>query len=105
MKRLFSRQDADRRASPLSWRTPAIATAVALVSSLVAVAPAAAQNAGDWPMAGQNLHNTRSAAGERAIGLNNVAKLAPRWSIDTDGNVSATPTVVAGVVYVPDFGG
>ncbi|UKD13394.1 PQQ-binding-like beta-propeller repeat protein [Burkholderia aenigmatica] len=105
MKRVFNRQDANRRASPLSWRNPAIATAVAIMSSLIVAAPAAAQSAGDWPMAGQNLRNTRSAAGERAIGLNNVAKLAPRWSVETDGNVSATPTVVAGVVYIPDFGG
>ncbi|WP_432206925.1 PQQ-binding-like beta-propeller repeat protein, partial [Burkholderia pyrrocinia] len=25
--------------------------------------------------------------------------------MDTDGNVSATPTVANGTVYVPDFGG
>lgn len=105
MKRVFNRQDADRRALSLSWRNPAIATAVAILSSLIVAAPAAAQSAGDWPMAGQNLRNTRSAAGERAIGLSNVAKLAPRWSVETDGNVSATPTVAGGVVYVPDFGG
>jgi len=91
--------------SQLRWRNPAVAAAIALMASVMATGPAAAQSAKDWPMAGQNPHNTRSAADEHAIGLNNAMQLAPRWSLETDGNVSATPTVVDGVVYVPDFGG
>jgi polyvinyl alcohol dehydrogenase (cytochrome) len=104
MQKAFNRKGA-QRASQLRWRNPATVAAVALMAGVVAAAPAMAQSAGDWPMGGQNLHNTRSALGEHAIGLSNVGQLAPRWSVETDGNVSATPTVAAGVVYVPDFGG
>ena len=28
-----------------------------------------------------------------------------RWSLETAGNVTATPTVYQGAVYVPDMGG
>lgn len=101
MRNGFSGKSAGRSSSPRRRNL----VAVALAGSVVAAGPAAAQSAGDWPMAGQNVHNTRSAPGERAIGVDSVAKLAPRWTLDTDGNVSATPTVVDGVVYVPDFGG
>ncbi|MBU9160131.1 outer membrane protein assembly factor BamB family protein [Burkholderia multivorans] len=86
-------------------RRSAIAVAALLAGTVAAGTAALAQTATDWPMAGRSAHNTRSASDERAIGVDSVAKLAPRWSVDTDGNVSATPTVVDGVVYVPDFGG
>jgi polyvinyl alcohol dehydrogenase (cytochrome) len=56
-------------------------------------------------MAGENAHNTRSAPGEHLLGPANISELKPRWVLQTDGNVSATPTVVGGVVYVPDYGG
>ncbi len=58
-----------------------------------------------WPMAGENAHDTRSASHEHLLGPANISGLRPRWVLDTNGNVSATPTVVGGVVYVPDFGG
>jgi polyvinyl alcohol dehydrogenase (cytochrome) len=103
MQNASERKCAHRHSSP-GW-CPAIAAAMGLIGGIIAAGPAAAQNTGDWPMAGQNLDNTRSAANEHTIGLDNVGKLAPRWSIDTDGNVSATPTVVDGIVYFPDWGG
>ncbi|MGU7782755.1 outer membrane protein assembly factor BamB family protein [Burkholderia sp. PU8-34] len=102
MQNEFSRKSACLPSS--RPRHLAVVAAVALLGSLAAT-HAAAQSAADWPMAGQNAHNTRTAAGERTIGVDSVSKLTPRWTLDTDGNVSATPTVVDGVVYVPDFGG
>lgn len=66
---------------------------------------AAQETAEAWPMAGRTIENTRSAPDEHVIGADNVAKLTPRWSVDTAGNVSATPTVSNGIVYFPDFGG
>lgn len=86
------------------WRYAAEAAVIAMGYGLASGA-ADAQSTTNWPVAGQNIHNTRSAAQEHKIGVDNVAQLALRWSLDTDGEVTATPTVVDGVVYVPDFGG
>lgn len=59
----------------------------------------------DWTSAGQNTADTHYAATEKTIGPNNVGHLRPRWTFTTGGDVSATPTVVDGVVYVPDWSG
>lgn len=104
MKKAFSRTSM-YRPSWLHGRRSAIMAAVVLTGTVVTGSGAFAQSATDWPMAGQNVRNTRSAPAGKGIGPDEVAKLAPRWTLDTDGNVSATPAVVGGVVYVPDFGG
>lgn len=59
----------------------------------------------DWTAAGQNIHNTRNNAAEHEINASNVANLKPRWALTTEGDVTATPAVYRGVVYVPDRGG
>ena len=59
----------------------------------------------DWPMYGHNVCNTFSARGETAITLQSAPKLGVKWSFDAAGDISATPAVVAGQVYVPDWGG
>ena len=64
-----------------------------------------AQNTTWWPYAGQNLFNTHSHPGEDQISPTNVATLVEKWSLTTAGNVTATPTVYEGVMYVPDMGG
>jgi polyvinyl alcohol dehydrogenase (cytochrome) len=61
--------------------------------------------AADWPCSGRDIHNTRNAADEHIVDSSRVAELLPHWSVTTDGNVSATPAVVDGLVYAPDFGG
>lgn len=64
-----------------------------------------AQNTTWWPVAGHNLFNTHSQPNEDQISPANVATLVQKWSLTTAGNVTATPTVYQGVVYVPDMGG
>jgi polyvinyl alcohol dehydrogenase (cytochrome) len=64
-----------------------------------------AQNTTWWPFAGQNLSNSHSQAGDDQISPANVATLVEKWSLTTAGNVTATPTVYQGFVYVPDMGG
>jgi len=59
----------------------------------------------DWPSAGYDLADTHFNPNEHRIKPGNVAGLAPRWTFTTGGSVSATPTVVDGSVYVPDWGG
>jgi len=68
---------------------------------------AASTTAGDaptWPVAGQNVENTRFAAAESKVGPGNVSRLAARWSVTTGGDVPATPTVAGGTVYATDIG-
>jgi polyvinyl alcohol dehydrogenase (cytochrome) len=89
-----------------------VALAVALVvmvlaASAVAIAATSGPDSPQsrWPSGGQNSFNTRANLDEKQISTANVAKLAVRWSHKMPGNVSATPAVVDGAVYVPDFGG
>src|ERR1700677_2057076 len=58
-----------------------------------------------WPSGGQNLGDDRYQPNETLINVKTAAKLAPRWTLTMAGDVSATPAVVNGVVYVPDWGG
>jgi polyvinyl alcohol dehydrogenase (cytochrome) len=67
--------------------------------------PAVAATAARWTMGGHDLANSRSNPFERSIGPSNVGNLALDWTMTTAGDVSATPAVVNGALYVPDWGG
>jgi len=58
-----------------------------------------------WPLSGNDASNSRSQPLETRIGAANVSGLAPRWTFITGGDVSTTPTVADGIVYVPDWAG
>ncbi len=64
-----------------------------------------ADDSPEWTSFGQNLCNTRSQRTAGGLSKDNVAKLAVKWSFDAKGDVSATPAIVGGNVYVPDWGG
>lgn len=85
----------------------ALATAGGMTTARAAPVPTAVAGKAvkGWEFAGQNTSDTHYSAAERTIGPGNVAGLRPRWTFTTGGSVSATPTVVDGVVYVPDWGG
>jgi polyvinyl alcohol dehydrogenase (cytochrome) len=63
----------------------------------------------DWPMFGQNVCNTASQPDDNGLSRDTVGKLAVKWVYDAKagaaGEVSATPAVVGGKVYFPDWGG
>ena len=59
----------------------------------------------DWPFAGANRANTRYQVDEKAISVKNAASLGQKWVFTTAGDVTATPAVQDGTVYVPDSGG
>ncbi len=94
---------------------PAISAASAVTAMLLATAlahPAAAQSPigpgnapGEWPFWGADLGNTHAGLGERSIDTANAHLLQQKWVFQTAGDVSATPTVSEGSVYVPDWGG
>jgi polyvinyl alcohol dehydrogenase (cytochrome) len=66
------------------------------------VAPAVS---GEWVLPLGDLDGDRNAATETTIGPNNVAQLAPKWVLQTEGDNTATPVVHDGFVYFPDWGG
>lgn len=58
-----------------------------------------------WPLAGQGAANLRSQPAESFLGAGNASTLVPKWIFTTGGDVSATPTVSATAVFVPDWAG
>ena len=58
-----------------------------------------------WQSFGQNVCNTRSTPLAGLLGPRTASKLAVKWTYKAAGDVSATPAVVDGDVYVPDWGG
>jgi polyvinyl alcohol dehydrogenase (cytochrome) len=63
-----------------------------------------AADSGDWPMYGQNLCNTRTAQSS-PITPQRVPGLAVQWTYAAAGDISATPAVVGGQLFFPDWGG
>ncbi|MEJ3746190.1 PQQ-binding-like beta-propeller repeat protein [Actinomycetes bacterium KLBMP 9797] len=80
-----------------------VATTVAALTA--ARVDAAGTGAGQWAMGGHDLGNSRSNPGERLLRPSTVGDLAVDWTVTTRGDVSATPAVVDGAVYFPDWGG
>lgn len=67
--------------------------------------PATVQGTADWPMGGYSPANTRWNPTERKLSTSTVAGLDSKWTFATQGDVSATPAVSHGAVYLPDWGG
>lgn len=81
--------------------------AAVMVAGLGMAAPAGAEpTAPTWTMGGQGITNWRYQPDENKITTGNVkSQLAVKWAATLTGDISATPAVVNGVVYVPDWGG
>jgi polyvinyl alcohol dehydrogenase (cytochrome) len=83
--------------------------AVLLVSPLTVLAGSSSElglgSPSDWPFAGHDVKNTRSAPQEHFLSPHNVGQLTPRWVFTAHGNISATPSVQGEALYVPDWGG
>ena len=59
---------------------------------------------GEWPSSGQDITNTRNQK-QTKISVDNVSTLNFKWAATLGGDVSATPAVEEGAVYVPDWSG
>src|SRR5580704_13191404 len=83
----------------------------AVIFAMLGAAIYAAQSGGStgsstqWPAAGNDLSNSRNQPTETVIGKANAGSLATKWIFHTGGDVSATPTVGANAIYVPDWKG
>ena len=66
--------------------------------------PPAADPAGEWPLYGADLANSRTVSGGPAPGA--VSTMTQAWRADfTDGDFTGTPVVAGGIVYVGSNGG
>jgi polyvinyl alcohol dehydrogenase (cytochrome) len=59
---------------------------------------------GQWTMGNHDIDGSRHQRNTE-IGPENVANLKTKWVFTTGGDISATPAVADGIVYVPDFAG
>lgn len=64
-----------------------------------------AESSCDWPMYGGGPARTMSSQCPGAPSASSVRTLVPAWHVHTPDVVTATPTVVDGVVYVGDWSG
>ena len=78
---------------------------VAALVALGVLCGAGGAVAAGWKAWGGDLSNTRSAGCADGFEADEIAGLTVKWTVTTGGDVSATPTVHAGSVYVPDFAG
>lgn len=75
---------------------------LALIVGLSAFSTA---NATDWLTAGNGFMNSRSQASESLISPKTAGSLHRLWSVNTSGNVTATPALDDSYVYFPDSAG
>jgi polyvinyl alcohol dehydrogenase (cytochrome) len=59
----------------------------------------------DWTMWGKDFNNSHNQTAERKISAATAGQLKPKWVAELKGDISATPTVADGTVYIPDWGG
>lgn len=96
------------RRSALLHSTVGISLATAVILATVSLGSPAGANppsSQQWPSGGQNISDTHSNPFESKISTTNVGSLKLKWTFATAGDVSATPAVVNGVAYFPDWGG
>ena len=84
---------------------PPITTPPPVKSSSLAPLDCSSSDAGDWPMYGGNVCSSRSAPSSDPITPQTASRLEVKWAYDAAGDISATPAVAGGQVYVGDWGG
>ena len=104
-QRIFVCTDDRRRKTMRTRSTDRLFSMMMAVAIVMIAAVTTAQNTAWWPVAGHNLFNTHSQPAEDQISPANAATLVEKWALTTAGNVTATPTVYQGFLYVPDMGG
>lgn len=83
----------------------AASAAAALALSGTSPAQTATPTPDGWSMGGQNYQNTRANTTQKSLTTANASRLAAKWTFTTKGDVSATPAVIGGNAYFPDWAG
>ncbi len=94
-----------RRLSTLALAGACAAVVIPGAAAAAEQGRASAHFGAQWPSGGQNLSDTRSNPFEKTIGPWNAQNLTVKWTATVHGDTSATPAVVGGAVYIPDWGG
>lgn len=81
-------------------------SALALAALALALVPQGARaTAGDWPVYGLDLSNSRHQTAETQITEATAPNLTAKWFFKTGRDVTGTPIVAAGTVFFGDTGG
>lgn len=94
--------------SPIEGSRAGLVRVLAFAAFLLFFAHFGAAQTGstEWPFAGFDLNNSRWASLETTLNPNNAGSLQLQWSLVTQNDVSATPSVdTSGNVYFPDWSG
>src|SRR5262249_40361507 len=91
------------------WRESNLSlTRLDFITTLLAVGAFVTTDAlaqANWPSAGADLNNSRYQSNETAISAETVGSLKLKWTLSTDGDVTAHPTVDGNYLYFPDSAG
>jgi polyvinyl alcohol dehydrogenase (cytochrome) len=90
---------------PRPRRRYVVVTALVVVAAALVMTVAYAASTASWSMSGQGITNWRYQPDENKINAQNAGSLHTAWVANLAGDVSSTPAVVDGVVYVTDWGG
>lgn len=95
-----------------SKRVAWLAAGLALLAPGLTPHSAHAQDPAPWSFAGGNTYNwhaylspTANVGSPTQLNSTNARKLALQWSFETTGDISSTPTIETGGLYVTDWGG
>lgn len=80
----------------------ALALGACALSGTIAYSSSAGQI--EWALGGEGFSNNRNQEDQTKLSPANASQLAVKWTATLHGDVSATPAVTGGVVYVPDWG-
>jgi polyvinyl alcohol dehydrogenase (cytochrome) len=78
---------------------------ISWAAALAGLALSTAAGAAEWPSAGRDLANSRYQSGETQISSRSVQNLQLKWTVATDGDVTANPAVDGHFLYFPDSAG
>jgi polyvinyl alcohol dehydrogenase (cytochrome) len=81
------------------------ASRIRLFAVFAAIAASSVASGADWLTAGHDLNNSRYQPDEKDISPKSVGHLTLRWSLNTDGDVTANPAVDGNYLYFPDSAG
>ena len=88
----------------MKWKSLSKFAGVVLAAAGASVATGALADA-DWPSAGADLNNSRYQDKEHRISTQTVGSLQLKWTVATDGDVTAHPAVDGKYIYFPDSAG